>query len=234
MSSQAYVGSELELFAAAVNWKSYLARQLRPHFGDEVLEVGAGLGTTTAALFDGRPRRWVCLEPDGQMVAQLNARIESGELPSVCQARGGILADLPADQVFDTILYVDVLEHIEDDRAEMELAAQHLKPGGRLVVLAPAHNWLYTPFDKAIGHFRRYNKSMLAAAAPANLPRIRLRYLDSVGLLASLANRLLLQKSMPSPKQIWVWDRFMVRPSRWLDPLLFFSLGKSVLGVWQK
>lgn len=234
VSSIAYVGSELELFAAATNWKSYLSRQLQGFLGDSVLEVGAGLGTTTLNLCRRPHRRWVCLEPDPTMIATLQGKRESGELPACCEVRAGTLADLPADEKFDSIIYIDVLEHIEDDRAELQRAAGHLGPGGRIVVLAPAHQTLYSPFDKSIGHFRRYNRRMLSAAAPEGLPCERLKYLDTVGLLASLGNRYLLGSGMPTPRQIWTWDKLMVPVSRLLDPLVCYSLGKSILGVWRK
>ena len=59
-------------------------------------------------------------------------------------------------------------------------------------------------------------------------------YLDAVGLLASLCNRLLLRQQMPTSRQIQVWDRFLVPLSRWVDPLLGYRLGKSIVGVWRK
>src|SRR5205814_658951 len=107
-------------------------------------------------------------------------------------------------------------------------------PGGHVVVLAPANQWLYTPFDEAIGHYRRYTKKTLEALTADHLELRRLFYLDAVGLLASLGNRLLLQRAMPNPRQIAVWDRFLVRLSRLVDPLLAYSAGKSVVGVWRK
>jgi SAM-dependent methyltransferase len=232
--SYTYVGSELDLFEAAVRWKSYVYRQVSPHLGREVLEVGAGHGGTTKVLCDGRADRWTCLEPDASLADRLMAAIRDGKLPDCCRMQIGTLADLDDRQRFDTILYMDVLEHIADDRVELAMAADRLRPGGRLIVLAPAHPWLFTPFDAAIGHFRRYTRPMLWAAAPAGLTLVRLAYLDSAGMLASLGNRLLLKSAMPTPSQIAVWDRLLVPCSRRTDPLFGYSLGKSVLGVWRK
>ena len=129
---------------------------------------------------------------------------------------------------------MDVLEHIEDDSAEMERAARRLKPGGYAIVVSPAHNWLFSAFDKAIGHFRRYTKATLRATTPAGLELVRLRYLDSVGMLASLGNRMVLGSAMPTARQIAVWDKLMVPISRAIDPLLGYTVGKSILGVWRK
>ena len=233
--AHAYAGGELELFAGATRWKAYLASQIAPFARGRVLEVGAGIGGTTSfaarlAAFE----RWVCLEPDPALKARMEARIASGEIPKGCEPRLGTLRSIPEGERFDSLLYIDVLEHIEDDQGELREAAAHLAPGGTLVVLVPAWQWLYSPFDRAIGHFRRYSPKALRAVAPSGLKLIRMRSLDSVGLLASLGNRLLLRQELPGRGQIAAWDRALVPLSRILDPLLAYSLGRSVLGVWKK
>ncbi|MFO0936821.1 MAG: class I SAM-dependent methyltransferase [Gemmataceae bacterium] len=229
-----YVGSELELFAHARNWKRYFASKVRAHLGADVLEVGAGIGETTRYLNPGDRNRWLCLEPDPQLILQLRQTIADGSIPGYCEARQGTLDDFESDELFDSILYIDVLEHIENDRAELENAARHLKPGGKVIALSPAHQWLFTPFDQSIGHFRRYNKAMVRAITPASLRCVQLRYLDSVGMLASMGNRFLLHSGMPNVKQIKLWDRAMVPFSKVLDPLLGYTVGKSVFAVWEK
>ena len=156
MTDFAYVGSELELFACATTWKSYVRSHLQPYLSGDILEVGAGIGAATATFNDSTQRRWVCLEPD----RALADRIKPG-LPAKltnCEIVAGTLSDLGPDQQFDGILYMDVLEHIEADGAELARAARHLKPDGILTILSPALPWLFTPFDTAIGHYRRYTK----------------------------------------------------------------------------
>jgi SAM-dependent methyltransferase len=231
-----YVGSELELFAAALNWKGYFSSRLSRYLGRRVLEVGAGLGETTGHFCRRKPiGDWLCLEPDPALASRLQTERSSGRLPDCCRVFVGTLESLPEEEGgFDTVLYVDVLEHIEDDRAELERAAARLAPGGRVVVLAPAHGWLYSPFDRAIGHYRRYTTRSLGAARPASLEVHSLFYLDAVGLVASLANRMLLKQSMPTARQIAFWDRCLVPCSRLVDGLLGYGVGKSVVGVFRK
>jgi 2-polyprenyl-3-methyl-5-hydroxy-6-metoxy-1,4-benzoquinol methylase len=229
MPEFAYAGSELEIFEKAVNWKRYFARYMAPYIRGEVLEAGAGIGANNRIFASLGFKRWTCLEPDRSLLGQLSASLPDR---SRFEPVAGTLDDLPGRR-FDAILYLDVLEHIEDDSAEMRRAAEHLYPGGCVIVLAPAHQWLFTPFDAAIGHFRRYSKATLAAAAPPELHRERLIYLDSVGLAASLANRLLLKQAKPTHAQIQTWDRMMIPLSRIFDPLLRYSAGKSVLGIWR-
>ncbi|MEM6648426.1 MAG: methyltransferase domain-containing protein, partial [Bacteroidota bacterium] len=165
--------------------------------------------------------------PDAQLLEQLRLAH-----PTV-DACLGTLADLDEKVEFDTIVYIDVLEHIEDDGGELECAAKHLAPDGHLVVLSPAHQWLFTPFDAAIGHHRRYNRPMLRAITPPTLRLATSFYLDSVGMvLASAANKVLLQQAAPTAGQIALWDRVMVPMSRLIDPLLRRRTGKTVVGVW--
>lgn len=229
-----YVGNELELFATAMNWKAYLSRQVRPFLGRDVLEVGAGIGGTTRLLCGPGAGRWVCLEPDPALAASIARDRDSGTLPARCEVVVGTIAASRRLAPFDTLLYIDVLEHIEDDAGEVRDAADLLATGGHLVVLAPAHRWLFTPFDRALGHFRRYTRRSLVALTPRGLDVARARYLDSAGLLASIGNLTLLRRSMPTPGQISLWDRGLVPASRLLDPLLLHRLGKSVLVVWRK
>jgi len=141
---------------------------------------------------------------------------------------------LKPEELFDGILYMDVLEHIEADADELARAATHLKPNGSLVILAPALPWLFTPFDAAIGHYRRYTKSSLRSIAPRGLREKKCIYLDSVGLLASLANRLFLRSPTPSKAQIRFWDRSMVPISTFADRALGCAIGRSILVIWQK
>ena len=234
MSAYKYVGTELEMFAQATNWKTYLWLRMRRFLGPDVLEVGAGLGGTTQALVRQEHRSWICAEPDPKLAGQLQKKIDKAQLPACCAVHIGALDDIPAREAFDTILYVDVLEHIEDDRGEVERAAERLKSEGRLIVLAPAHQWLFTPFDQQVGHFRRYNRHLLQILTPERLVLKRCEYLDSCGLLASLGNRVILNSEMPSLRQVLFWDRVLVRMSRCVDPVIFRSAGKSILAVWQR
>jgi SAM-dependent methyltransferase len=230
---QRYPGDELELFARAANWKAYLASQLSPHLKGEVLEVGAGIGASTAAFCDGSPSKWVCLEPDPDFGKQLEARVAAAELPRCCTVVCGSVHDLPSTARFDAVTYIDVLEHIRADADELTRVAHLLRPGGVLIVLSPAHPWLFSPFDAAIGHYRRYTKQSLAAVVPPALECLKLCYLDSAGLLASAANRMLLRRSLPTAGNIAFWDGVLVPLSRRIDPWLGFRLGRSVLGIWQ-
>ena len=224
-----YVGKELHLFEKAVHWKKYWASFTTPHIRGDVLEVGAGIGANTP-LFAGTDfKTWTCLEPDPALLAECKKRL--GADPRYKYVAG---TTLDIRGTFDVIMYIDVLEHIGDDSAEMRRAAELLNPSGTLIVLVPAHQWLFSPLDEAVGHFRRYTKKSLLAAAPPSLQSKKLIYLDSVGLFASLANKVLLKQSMPTESQIRAWDSLLVPISTVLDRVFGHQMGKSVLGIWTK
>ena len=227
-----YIGKELQLFADCVQWKSYFRSRLAPYIQGNVLEVGAGLGGTTQVLYDDSVRSWVCLESDEALAKQIPDYLGAEKAAKVV-IEVGCVVDLPADKLYDTILYIDVLEHIEDDAGEMQQASAHLRPGGHIIVLSPAFNLLYSDFDKAIGHYRRYTKGLLRKAFPSELREERLLYLDSLGMLASLANRIMLRQSYPRKEQLAMWDRWIIPVSKVFDPLILHAVGRSVIGIYQ-
>jgi SAM-dependent methyltransferase len=231
-ASRDYAGSELALFEHARHWKAYWASRVRPWLGRRVIEVGAGLGANVPFLWNDAAA-WLCVEPDAALAGELRARVAGGRLPAPCEVVHGTLADVPAGRRADTVLYIDVLEHIADAQQEFTRAAARLDPGGHLVVLCPAHQSLYTEFDRAIGHVKRYARRDYEALRDPRLQLVRVEYLDSVGTLASLANRLLLRSAAPTPAQIRLWDGVMVPASRLLDPLLLRRVGKTIVGVWR-
>lgn len=219
-----YAGFKLANFERAFHWKRYWSSLIAPYVSGNVLEVGAGIGANTAALTQFPHHGCTSLEPGAALAARI--RIRGPRHRKIV----GTLVDV--DESFDTILYIDVLEHIENDRAELMQAAANLTRGGHVMALSPAHAALDTSFDKAIGHFRRYSKESLAeAASSSGLRPVKLQYLDSAGLRASAANRLVSSTPSPSEWQILAWDRCLAPVSRLLDPVLRYSVGKSILAV---
>ncbi len=230
--TQVYPGQELELFRHATNWKSYFGSVVRPFLRGDVAEVGAGLGGTTLVLNNGDAASWLMLEPDLELYHQAKLRLSDGQLPNNTSLMAGGLELGPAN--FDAVLYIDVLEHIAADEEELTRASSRLRSGGHLIVLSPAFQFLFSPFDEAVGHFRRYTRESLLAVAPRELELVFARYYDSVGFFASVANRLLLHKSCPTQNDVLFWDRILVPISRVLDRVVAHRFGKSVIAVWRR
>ncbi len=227
-----YIGNELEVFEHAKNWKKYYASFIKPLLGKRVAEVGAGLGGTTPVLCDGSQEEWLCIEPDSELLEKIKKKIREGNIPPVCKPFMGYLTDVK--DRFDSVLYIDVIEHIADDKGELEIAADSLNVNGHLIILVPAHEKLFSPFDKLIGHYRRYSRTSLEKIIPTSLEIEKAYYLDSAGYFASLVNKLFLKQNLTTLKQITFWDSFLVPISRISDKLLRHNFGKSVLLIAKK
>ena len=227
-----YPGDELILFQNATHWKTYFSRIIRPYIKGTVLEAGAGIGGTTTLLNDGSSPKWILLEPDASLSKSLQQKIDLKALPANTILQTGTIDNII--EKYDTILYIDVMEHIEADKIEMQKAAARLNQGGHIIILSPAFPTLYSPFDKAIGHFRRYTRKTMSGLSPGGLRIVHNRYYDSAGFFASLMNKLFFRQHYPTLKQVLFWDRWMVPVSTVLDKILLHSFGKSIVTVWEK
>ena len=234
MKDSKYIGDELNIFQDAVNWKNYWLNSVKEFISGDVLEIGAGIGINTKLMLENYPiiTSIVAVEPDKLLADQILDNITVGK--QKVTVLNHYLENLPDDKLFDTILYIDVIEHIADDSLELEKAKSHLKKNGILIILVPAFNILFSPFDKAVGHHRRYNRKSLCKVIPDDLIQLKIFYLDSLGVCASLMNKFILKQSYPTKKQIVKYDRMIVPMSKILDRLLFHSFGKSLVGIWKK
>ena len=217
-----YVGTELESFAGATNWKAYWSSFLKD-IADRsrvCVEIGSGIGSN-AHYLSKYFNSYQGFEPDQKLVTQsLNLKYDFsvGDISSLQKTIDGC------------IVYIDVLEHIADDRTELELAAGHLSPGSNLFILVPAHNYLFSDFDHAVGHHRRYSKRMLRSAVPPTLSILDMRYLDSIGYIALIARKILRRNGNPSSAQVKLWDR-LVPISKLIDFTVRYRIGKSLLVI---
>jgi len=227
-----YPGTELELFAEATHWKRYFATKLRPFVTGRVLDVGCGMGVNANFLVGPTVSNYTFLEPDVQLLSRVPDHIDA-PLMAISELVNGTVHGLEGRQ-FDTILYVDVIEHIEHASAELDRAFTLLAPGGYLMILVPAYQFLYTNFDAELGHVKRYDKAQLVSELPRGGERVALHYLDSMGLLLSLGNKLLLHQARPTLSQIKFWDRIVIPISKIMDKVLMHKAGRSLIAVVRK
>jgi len=231
--TQNYCGTELQTFAHANNWKEYVMRHIQPYIKGDVLEVGAGLGAFSR-LFTALPLSTLTLlEPDSGMAKTLRETYNKEENGS-STVISGTMEDIPIASEFDTILYLDVLEHIEDDYGEIGRAFQHLRDGGHLIILAPAFQFFFSDFDKSIGHFRRYSHQTLEPLVCRRGYILLIRYLDSWGSLLSFVNKVFIRSSNPTHSQVRFWDKAIVPLSSFFDKIIRWKFGRSILMVAKK
>jgi SAM-dependent methyltransferase len=180
------VASGEEHFDLTPELDRFQYRMVKPHLGRNILEVGAGPGRIARLLLrDGIEfDRYVISEPSDHFFAQLQGRV--GAMPKVqlSQAETGGLIPLGP---FDSIFSVHVLEHVENDRQFLADCYLMLEPGGRLITLVPALQFLYSDLDRSIGHYRRYDKKMVRALVKGSGFRIqKLYYTNFIAVFASL------------------------------------------------
>lgn len=224
-----YTGNELEFFKDASNWKSYWSSRIAIYIYGNVLEVGCGLFQNIKYLNNKKVTQWVGLEPDSSLVNSIDARTANKEFPNSKLVLGNI--NTVNQNNFNVILYIDVLEHIKDDKYELINAVSKLSINGNLVILAPAYPFLYSRLDEDVGHFRRYTASSLMSIVPENCVVKKIFYLDSLGLILNLLNKYIIKKTMPTKRQIYFWDRVVIRISKIIDILVFYKFGRSVVLV---
>ena len=157
------------------------------HVGERLLEVGSGVGAV-AEWFSERGRDVVAVEPEPLLAQQIRTRVGGRRIEVLGKESLAAYDDLAAaGRRFDTVLYVSVLEHIEDDLREFIDARKVLAAGGNLIIFVPALQWLYSRNDLRTGHVRRYSRRRLEWLATESGYEISLlRYFEVVGIIPYL------------------------------------------------
>lgn len=226
-----YFGRDLEAMSFAVNYHRWILDEFRQFIGRTVVEVGAGTGNYTSLLLTTEPAMHYALEPAANVFARLAEKFAG--VPNV-RTLNGTLADLSGEIAggADTILYVNVLEHIEDDRRELERARETLKPGGHLCVFVPALPWLHGTADVAFGHHRRYTRGGLERLVASSGFRIlRLHYFDIAGILPWFVLFRVLKRPCFTAGQAQWYDRFAIPTLRRVESAVAPPTGKNLLLV---
>lgn len=228
-----YEGTELEATAQARNYNRWILDSIRPFLGPVIAEVGAGQGNFTRELSQLQPQRLIAIEPSANLFPRLQHTTRGIRSVEVHHAT---LADISAHltDAVDSVVYINVLEHIADDQSELAHAHRALKPGGTLCIFVPALPWLMTPFDASIGHHRRYRRPQLEdLVRGSGYQVLRSRYFDLFGILSWLLAFKLLRLQMGT-RNVRFYDRFAVPLARGLDRLASPPLGKSLLLIARK
>ncbi len=217
----------------APNYHRWILDQFAEHLGQRIAEVGAGCGNFSKMLIADRSRQVTAFEPSSNMFPALDQLAQQYENLETVNSILGDAVDR-YDGQFDSIVYINVLEHIEDDKAELELAKKALKPGGKIIIFVPALGFLYSRFDKLIGHYRRYHKNPLVDLVNASeFEVIRAKYFDIAGILPWYLIFVLL-KSEKLPNSINYYDSLVVPLMQRVENIVTPPVGKNVLLIATK
>ena len=218
----------LERMAAAPRYNRWMFDRLRPWVGRRVLEIGAGIGNMSTFLVDRD--RVVLTDTERYYLDRLRERFAGRPHVSVAELRLPDVSPALAAERLDTVVCLNVLEHIEDDRASLEAMHRLLQPGGRLVLLVPSLRALYGTLDEALGHFRRYVPAELSEKLRAAGFHLRhLEYFNLAGVPGWwVAGRVLRRRLIPTGALRW-YEALV--PLFRLERLLPWRIGQSLIAI---
>lgn len=224
---KAYPGRDLEAMAFARHYHRWIRDRFLPYLGARVGEVGAGTGDFSELLLEAGPESLVAWEPSANLHPALTRRLAGDERVTIVRDRFA-----PEDTgPLDTLCYVNVLEHIADDEAELAAARRALGPGGNLCLFVPALPRLYSEQDRSVGHFRRYRRRDLRDRLHrAGFVIREISWFDIAGILPWwLAYRVLRRRVTPGA--VGGYDRWVVPVMRRVESLVPPPIGKNLLVV---
>ena len=224
-----YEGWELSFFDQSKNFRKYQFDLIKNFISGNVAEIGPGNGIFSEYYLDYCDKLHL-FEPDKNLYSKLNDKCTSLKKITVINDKLNITTN-----TYDVILYLDVLEHIEDDEKEIYKAHKALKKGGYLVINVPAFKFLYSNFDKDVGHIKRYTKKDIKSlVSNYNFEIIKLNYYDSIGFFLSFLSKMISSNYKKDfEKKIKIWNS-LIPASRILDKIFISSFGKSLIAVIKK
>ncbi len=221
----------LERMAVAPRYNRWMFERLRPWVGRRVLEIGAGIGNMSAFLMDQAGiDRVVLTDTEPFYLRRLRERFAGRPHVSVAELRLPAVDPRHVAERLDTIVCLNVLEHIDDDRASLSALRTLLRPGGRVVLLVPALRALYGTLDRALGHVRRYVPDELSGKLrTAGFGVIHVEYFNLAGVPGWwLAGRVLRRRLIPTGALRW-YDALV--PLFRLERFLPWRIGQSLIAI---
>ncbi|HZE70806.1 MAG TPA: class I SAM-dependent methyltransferase [Pyrinomonadaceae bacterium] len=235
-----YPGRELEAMTFAENYNRWILSVFKPFLGRHVVEVGAGAGSFSRLILEESACETLALvEPSASLVNELFARTASLRLHRNVEIYNSTLVEaatrLREQQQPDSIIYVNVLEHIADDEQELRMVHQTLLVGGRLFLFVPALEWLYGSFDESVGHVRRYKKRELAKKLQRlGFGIVKSLSFDFLGIAPWWISFCLFRAKQLDSTTVRFYDRFVVPAAARVETLVPPPIGKNVLLIAEK
>ena len=225
---------ELELLSNTPTSTRLILKQFDHLLGKNILEIGAGLGQISSMLVQSG-RSVTSLEPDPKLCKQLMASTQSlgvRSFPSTLE-QALSLNQISKDEKFDSVVIVNVLEHIENDIQELQIAKDVLNPDGKIIIFVPAMPSLYGSMDAISGHFRRYRRTELEAVVrAAGLETKSIHYFDPIGVLPYWLSYRVLKRQTLGTSSVALYDKVIIPMSIFLSRLVRSrGLGKNLIMI---
>jgi 2-polyprenyl-3-methyl-5-hydroxy-6-metoxy-1,4-benzoquinol methylase len=225
------IGNETLKIMKTVDWyNNWLYSFIKGHTKGKILEVGAGIGNFTKLLT--KNGRVYAIDYNNFYLEELrktlgdSAKVGFGDIESGRLDFKGVK--------FNTIICMNVLEHIDRDEKALENMYSLLQKNGRLILLVPAFSFAYGLIDKNLGHFRRYTAGEVSKKLKnAGFKSTEVRYLNSLALLGWFVNAKILKRKIIPRFQLTIFN-LIARPVLLLEKKIKFPFGLSVLAIGRK
>ena len=224
-----YPGWELKYFDKAQNFRNYQQNLIKKYISGKVAEVGPGNGTN-AKLYNKFFEQLHLYEPTKKLSNNLKKKFKSEKKIKIFNKKFN-----SKKKFYNTIIYLDVIEHIKDCEYEINKAYKGLKKNGHLIINVPAFQFLYSQFDKDVDHLKRYSKKdFKKILEKMKINKFIMFYYDSVGFFLSLISKIVTKDYKKKfGLKIKMWDK-LIGISKFLDIILLFNIGKSLVLIIKK
>ena len=224
-----YPGWELKAFDKAKNFRNYQYSLIKKFIKGRLVEIGPGNGSVLK-LYIKKVKSINLFEPSKNLFLNLKRSLKRKKNIRYFNRQFKLKKNY-----YDSILYLDVLEHITGDKAEFLKAYKSLKKGGCLIINVPAFQYLYSKFDSDIGHVKRYEKKFFKQITKKLNGNIKiLKYYDSLGYFFALISKIFKNNYKKNFKQKIMFWNSLIFISKIIDIIIFNRVGKSLIFVFEK
>jgi len=223
----------LEVIAKADRFNQWMYEQFKNQLHGEILEIGSGIGNISQLVIE--EGHTITLSDYNEEYCQ-DLKKKFSQLSNVREVISIDLLDqnfenryLAYKEKFDSVFLLNVIEHIEDDEMAVKNCNYLLKPGGNLILLAPAYSWLYCTFDKQLGHFRRYSlKQLQKLLKKQKFSLLSGNYFNLTGIAGWFLFGKIMNKKMLSSGEMSAFNK-IVPIAKVIDKLFGKSFGLSII-----
>ena len=223
--TQDAICQSLETLSRASPYYQWLASRVRPFLKGKVLEIGAGIGNFAKWARESVNEYHVS-DNDPRFVQELSKEFTH----AVCW---DIFTPYPGDETFDSVVILNVVEHLEDDEEALHRLNARINPGGHLILMVPAMNFLYGTMDRSFGHYRRYTKKSISRVIQqAGFQLLKVEYVNVIGMAGWFVyGRIIKARNLPEQ----LCSRFhLVLPFLKLERPIAHFMGLSVIAIAKK
>ncbi|MFK5947837.1 MAG: class I SAM-dependent methyltransferase [Methylococcales bacterium] len=222
-----YFGRDLEAMSVADNYNNWVFSKIKKHLGTKVSEVGAGIGVFTKMILSSGSRYVYGYEPSENMYKLLTDNLKNHTNTELFNHEYNGLKS-------DTVIYLNVMEHIEHDDIEIKKAFSGLDNNGKIIIFVPALPWLYSHIDKSVGHYRRYyKKDIEKKVIDAGFKIEESYYMDILGIIPWYIFFVVMKININSGN-VGLYDKAIIPIMRFIEKYIPIPIGKNIMIIGKK